>query len=583
VDEKFDPYHRWLGIPPNQQPPNHYRLLGLDPLENDPDVIESAADRQMAHLRTFQIGPYAHLSQKLLNEVAAAKVCLLNPEKKAAYDKFLGGKPKRVNKLVETEAIEKAGADEGTAIDIASLVGDVTTAKTVPYRGKVRPIRKRVSTISGPVIVVGLMLAAAIVIAVIAWVTRGPIDEKEIAKNSRVSESESGETHPAERKDVPAKPGVPGQPETEPTASATKASASNELPKQTPAEPSGRNPIEQSPTAKTEAHEEKSEDISPSQGYDTKEPSIGPAAKNESSKELHRTWKTRDGAAPIAADLEKVEQDTVVLKKPDGNSVRIPYEQLIESDQEDASTWVVSEATKIWNPEGSSLQTGRGAGNSQPVEHDKALSLNKALRDAFIKASLTLLDVSARQRGASGVKLSVQTAGGAKRNVILPVSESVALQITVPSRLVVDGKVSYEFGNCPLCDGLGKMKCPHCSRGKVSHMEPRTIRFPNGNQIVQQVQVYEPCSFCHGTGRLEACKHVYPGDWEPFGSRKLPDGAYSFLSASGGAHRVYIMLNDVRLRIYTSTKLLSFRREKGKIVTETEPLAKESAASWSKP
>jgi hypothetical protein len=25
----FDPYHRWLGIPPQEQPPNHYRLLAL--------------------------------------------------------------------------------------------------------------------------------------------------------------------------------------------------------------------------------------------------------------------------------------------------------------------------------------------------------------------------------------------------------------------------------------------------------------------------------------------------------------------------------------------------------------------------
>lgn len=23
----FDPYHKWLGIPPKDQPPNHYRLL----------------------------------------------------------------------------------------------------------------------------------------------------------------------------------------------------------------------------------------------------------------------------------------------------------------------------------------------------------------------------------------------------------------------------------------------------------------------------------------------------------------------------------------------------------------------------
>jgi hypothetical protein len=29
----FDPYHVWLGIPPHEQPPNHYRLLGIAPLD----------------------------------------------------------------------------------------------------------------------------------------------------------------------------------------------------------------------------------------------------------------------------------------------------------------------------------------------------------------------------------------------------------------------------------------------------------------------------------------------------------------------------------------------------------------------
>jgi hypothetical protein len=86
MSESFDPYYRWLGIPPGEQPPNHYRLLGIQLFENDLDVIENAADQRMGHLRKFQTGQNASLSQKLLNEVAAAKVCLLNAEKKAAYD-----------------------------------------------------------------------------------------------------------------------------------------------------------------------------------------------------------------------------------------------------------------------------------------------------------------------------------------------------------------------------------------------------------------------------------------------------------------------------------------------------------------
>ena len=85
----FDPYYTWLSIPPAEQPANHYRLLGLPVFEADLDVIQHAADRQMAHLRVFQAGKNSDMSQRLLNEVAAAKVCLLTREKKAAYDEQL--------------------------------------------------------------------------------------------------------------------------------------------------------------------------------------------------------------------------------------------------------------------------------------------------------------------------------------------------------------------------------------------------------------------------------------------------------------------------------------------------------------
>lgn len=85
----FDPYRKWLGIPEWEQPPNHYRLLGINLFEDDPDVIETAADRQMGHIRNYQAGKHSALSQRLLNELSAARICLLNLEKKKAYDEKL--------------------------------------------------------------------------------------------------------------------------------------------------------------------------------------------------------------------------------------------------------------------------------------------------------------------------------------------------------------------------------------------------------------------------------------------------------------------------------------------------------------
>ena len=86
MSRPFDPYYTWLGIPERERPPHYYRLLGLSVFEADPDVIANAADARMGFVRTFQTGSRAAHSQRILNELATARVCLLNKEKKAQYD-----------------------------------------------------------------------------------------------------------------------------------------------------------------------------------------------------------------------------------------------------------------------------------------------------------------------------------------------------------------------------------------------------------------------------------------------------------------------------------------------------------------
>ena len=106
---EFDPYHRWLGIPPKHQPPNHYRLLGLELFASDPEVIRDAGSRQMAHVRTYQLGTYAALSQRILNELGAAIACLSNPRSKSHYDQQLGG-----GEVVDPEQTPLAKSPEAT-------------------------------------------------------------------------------------------------------------------------------------------------------------------------------------------------------------------------------------------------------------------------------------------------------------------------------------------------------------------------------------------------------------------------------------------------------------------------------------
>ncbi|MCE9552299.1 MAG: hypothetical protein K8T91_02845 [Planctomycetes bacterium] len=89
MDDSFDPYDQWLGIPPSEQPAHYYRLLGLPIFSADAEKIQSEADRRMLHVRTFQLGKRSQASQAILNELAAARVCLLSPESKARYDAAL--------------------------------------------------------------------------------------------------------------------------------------------------------------------------------------------------------------------------------------------------------------------------------------------------------------------------------------------------------------------------------------------------------------------------------------------------------------------------------------------------------------
>ena len=52
----FDTYPKWLRIPPKDQSPNHYRLLGIDQFEADPDAMKAAAEQPIAYVRTYQLG-----------------------------------------------------------------------------------------------------------------------------------------------------------------------------------------------------------------------------------------------------------------------------------------------------------------------------------------------------------------------------------------------------------------------------------------------------------------------------------------------------------------------------------------------
>jgi len=170
VSETFNPYRKWLGIS-GEGTPNHYRLLGLDLYESDPDVISTAADGRMVQVKQFASGERAQLSQRLLNEIAAARVTLLDPKKKQAYDAQLrekeGGAESGGNASVAAATAGKSPGDasESDESAIPNLNLDTEAASTAASRTLGRSRHRAGPSMASRMIgaVIGMALAAAIV------------------------------------------------------------------------------------------------------------------------------------------------------------------------------------------------------------------------------------------------------------------------------------------------------------------------------------------------------------------------------------------------------------------------------------
>ena len=80
----------WLGLPAETWPPDHYRLLGLPPGENDPHVIEERVHQRLDAVRRYQMA-HPEVATEAMNRIAQAFVCLSEPTSKRVYDANLLG------------------------------------------------------------------------------------------------------------------------------------------------------------------------------------------------------------------------------------------------------------------------------------------------------------------------------------------------------------------------------------------------------------------------------------------------------------------------------------------------------------
>lgn len=169
----FDAYRKWLGIPPKDQPPNHYRLLGVELFETDLDVIEGAADRQMAFVRQYQSGEHAAEAAKILNELATARLCLLKPATKQAYDAKLR---------------EQSAPADTSPFDLPLDESDLKPLSSMPRRKK--SSKSQSAGFPKPLVIGGgIAVAAAIVIAIFASGRQKPVNVP--ANPERVADAEA--------------------------------------------------------------------------------------------------------------------------------------------------------------------------------------------------------------------------------------------------------------------------------------------------------------------------------------------------------------------------------------------------------
>jgi hypothetical protein len=212
ANDPFDPYSQWLGLDARAGLISYYSLLGLPPFEADAGLIAQAADERMKLIRQYQTGPRGKYTQRVLNELASARICLLSPANKAAYDTALRAaltppavpvasppKPKRKLAEIMPPAWEEAVAPPVVTSASSPPQFFLTEAATKIAGIDVAPRRSR-----GPLTTVIALAGLIAVVAVLGYVFTqrmlNPPAKKHIAL---VSDDQGAEENPAEVKPEP--------------------------------------------------------------------------------------------------------------------------------------------------------------------------------------------------------------------------------------------------------------------------------------------------------------------------------------------------------------------------------------------
>ena len=124
-DKLLEAYRDWLHITPEQIPPDHYTVLGLPRFVHDEGRLKEAIQERVRIVRPRCL-KYPELGTALLNEIAAAGVCLGQRQSREAYDAALqAGGVRATLELAASPAARKPARALPVAV---AIPGDLTEA-----------------------------------------------------------------------------------------------------------------------------------------------------------------------------------------------------------------------------------------------------------------------------------------------------------------------------------------------------------------------------------------------------------------------------------------------------------------------
>jgi hypothetical protein len=334
LSDSFDPYLKWFGIPLRDRPVHHYRLLAIELFEADAEVIENAADQRMAHLKRFNTGKHSALAEGLLNEVAAARVCLLNPAKKASYDEELRQRLAAQPPLAQVAAETSAAAPPPIASPGEDFLTQFETAPSRPQR-PTRPTTKKKKTKTPWAVIAAVVtgLAAVILIVVLTAPQKGgngaPAGQVASATGTDGQDRPPVSTQKGKPKSERADHGA----EKTPAPPAVPENHQPPGPAQTPAAPPGAEPAA-TPAASGHGNEPSAGSLMPAEKPGEKPAANGnpPELNRPKSEDSSRADLARESIAPGPPDVEAKQPANLNLLPPTGpKKIPAPDEAAIKA------------------------------------------------------------------------------------------------------------------------------------------------------------------------------------------------------------------------------------------------------------